>query len=156
MASNSLLECFVFGASAAKHITQKIAESTEQTPYIDVPAWDDSRVQNPDEDVVILHNWEELRHFMWNYVGIVRTTKRLERALNRIQMLKHEIEEYYSSYVMSKNLIELRNLALVSEMIVRCALMRKESRGLHYTLDYPELSSEIKDSILVPPDFKMG
>ena len=158
MASNSLLECFVFGASAARHITQKIAENitenTEQTALVDVPAWDDSRVQNPDEDVVILHNWEELRHFMWNYVGIVRTTKRLERALNRIQMLKHEIEEYYSSYVMSKNLIELRNLALVSEMIVRCALQRKESRGLHYTLDFPELSNEIKDSILIPPDFK--
>jgi L-aspartate oxidase len=156
MASNSLLECFVFGASAAKHITQKISEQTEAQAEIDVPHWDDSRVQNPDEDVVILHNWEELRHFMWNYVGIVRTTKRLERALNRIQLLKHEIEEYYSSYVMSKNLIELRNLALVSEMIVRCALQRKESRGLHYTLDYPELSNEIKDSILVPPDFKVG
>lgn len=156
MASNSLLECFVFGASAAKHITQIIAETTEQAALVDVPAWDDSRVQNPDEDVVILHNWEELRHFMWNYVGIVRTTKRLERALNRIQMLKHEIEEYYSSYVMSKNLIELRNLALVSEMIVRCALQRKESRGLHYTLDYPELSTEIKDSILIPPDFTAG
>ncbi|MBC7751078.1 MAG: L-aspartate oxidase [Candidatus Saccharibacteria bacterium] len=154
MASNSLLECFVFGASAAKHITQNILEQTEAQAEIDVPHWDDSRVQNPDEDVVILHNWEELRHFMWNYVGIVRTTKRLERALNRIQMLKHEIEEYYSSYVMSKNLIELRNLALVSEMIVRCALQRKESRGLHYTLDYPELSNEIKDSILIPPDFK--
>jgi len=156
MASNSLLECFVFGASAAKHITQIISETTEQAALVDVPAWDDSRVQNPDEDVVILHNWEELRHFMWNYVGIVRTTKRLERALNRIQMLKHEIEEYYSSYVMSKNLIELRNLALVSEMIVRCALQRKESRGLHYTLDYPELSTEIKDSILIPPDFTAG
>lgn len=156
MASNSLLECFVFGASAAKHITQTISKQSESHDAIDVPAWDDSRVQNPDEDVVILHNWEELRHFMWNYVGIVRTTKRLERALNRIQMLKHEIEEYYSSYVMSKNLIELRNLALVSEMIVRCALLRKESRGLHYTLDFPELSTEIKDSILIPPEFTTG
>ena len=153
MASNSLLECFVFGASAAKHITQQLSKQAENPILIDVPHWDDSRVQNPDEDVVILHNWEELRHFMWNYVGIVRTTKRLERALNRIQMLKDEIEEYYSSYVMSKNLIELRNLALVSEMIVRCALQRKESRGLHYTLDFPQLSSEIRDSILTPPDF---
>jgi len=156
MASNSLLECFVFGASAARHITQLIESNTVPAAAIEVPAWDDSRVQNPDEDVVILHNWEELRHFMWNYVGIVRTTKRLERALNRIQMLKHEIEEYYSSYIMSKNLIELRNLALVSEMIVRCALQRKESRGLHYTLDYPELSTDIKDSILIPPDFAVG
>ena len=156
MASNSLLECFVFGASAARHITKLIESNTVPAAAIEVPAWDDSRVQNPDEDVVILHNWEELRHFMWNYVGIVRTTKRLERALNRIQMLKHEIEEYYSSYIMSKNLIELRNLALVSEMIVRCALQRKESRGLHYTLDYPELSTDIKDSILIPPDFAIG
>ncbi|AXI02820.1 L-aspartate oxidase [Aquirhabdus parva] len=156
MASNSLLECFVFGASAARHITQKLLEQDVEPNLVEVPRWDDSRVQNPDEDVVILHNWEELRHFMWNYVGIVRTTKRLERALNRIQMLKHEIEEYYSSYIMSKNLIELRNLALVSEMIVRCALQRKESRGLHYTLDYPELSTEIKDSILIPPDFTAG
>ena len=156
MASNSLLECFVFGASAARHIAQLFETNRVPTTKINVPAWDDSRVQNPDEDVVILHNWEELRHFMWNYVGIVRTTKRLERALNRIQMLKHEIEEYYSSYIMSKNLIELRNLALVSEMIVRCALQRKESRGLHYTLDYPELSPEIKDSILIPPDFRVG
>ena len=156
MASNSLLECFVFGASAARHITQKLLKQDVEPNLVEVPRWDDSRVQNPDEDVVILHNWEELRHFMWNYVGIVRTTKRLERALNRIQMLKHEIEEYYSSYIMSKNLIELRNLALVSEMIVRCALQRKESRGLHYTLDYPDLSTEIKDSILIPPDFTAG
>jgi len=156
MASNSLLECFVFGAAAARHITAQIKQHGAADEDLTVPAWDASKAQNPDEDVVILHNWEELRHFMWNYVGIVRTTKRLERALNRIQMLKKEIEEYYSSYIMSKNLIELRNLALVSEMIVRCALLRKESRGLHYTLDYPELSAEIRDSILVPPDFTPG
>lgn len=153
MASNSLLECFVYGMSAARHIATQHQAVTEHT---DVPVWDDSQVQHPDEDVVILQNWDELRHFMWNYVGIVRSTKRLQRALNRIQMLKNEIEDYYAGYVVTKNLIELRNLVLVSEMIVRCALLRKESRGLHYTIDYPELSDEIRDSILTPPDFSVG
>lgn len=153
MASNSLLECFVYGMSAARHIT---AQLTQNADLPEVPAWDASQVQHPDEDVVILQNWDELRHFMWNYVGIVRSTKRLQRALNRIQMLKKEIEDYYAGYVISKNLIELRNLVLVSEMIVRCALQRKESRGLHYTIDYPELSDEIKDSVLIPPDFQVG
>lgn len=151
MASNSLLECFVYGMSAAKHI---VSLYPDVASLPDVPKWDASRVQNPDEDVVILQNWDELRSSMWNYVGIVRTTKRLERALNRIQMLKREIEEYYQGYVVTKNLIELRNLVLVSEMIVRCALQRKESRGLHYTLDYPELADEIRDSVLIPPDFE--
>ncbi len=151
MASNSLLECFVYGMSAAQHIAN-LHPTMAALPA--VPKWDASRVQNPDEDVVILQNWDELRSFMWNYVGIVRTTKRLERALNRIELLKREIEEYYQGYVVTKNLIELRNLVLVSEMIVRCALQRKESRGLHYTLDYPQLSNEICDSVLIPPDFK--
>ena len=151
MASNSLLECFVYGMSAAQHIAN-LHPDIATLPA--VPTWDASKVQNPDEDVVILQNWDELRSFMWNYVGIVRTTKRLERALNRIQLLKREIEDYYQGYVVTKNLIELRNLVLVSEMIVRCALQRKESRGLHYTLDYPELSNEIRDSVLIPPDFE--
>ena len=152
MASNSLLECFVYGMSAAKHI-----ESQFNTNYIspDVPAWDDSQVMNPDEDVVILQNWDELRQTMWNYVGIVRTTKRLERALHRIEMLKQEINEYYHDYQVSKNLIELRNLVLVSEMIVRCAMERKESRGLHFTLDYPELADELRKTVLTPPSFKV-
>ena len=152
MASNSLLECFVYGMSAAKHI-----ESQFNTDYIspDVPAWDDSQVMNPDEDVVILQNWDELRQTMWNYVGIVRTTKRLERALHRIDMLKQEINEYYHDYQVSKNLIELRNLVLVSEMIVRCAMERKESRGLHFTLDYPELADELRKTVLTPPSFKV-
>ena len=152
MASNSLLECFVYGMSAAKHI-----ESQFNTDYIspDVPAWDDSQVMNPDEDVVILQNWDELRQTMWNYVGIVRTTKRLERALHRIEMLKQEINEYYHDYQVSKNLIELRNLVLVSEMIVRCAMERKESRGLHFTLDYPELADELRKTVLNPPSFKV-
>ena len=152
MASNSLLECFVYGMSAAEHIQTQFT-SEFQAPT--VPAWDASQVENPDEDVVILQNWDELRQTMWNYVGIVRTTKRLERALNRIQMLKSEITEYYQDYHVSKNLIELRNLVLVSEMIVRCAMQRKESRGLHYTLDYPELSNELRKTILTPPNFQV-
>lgn len=150
MASNSLLECFVYGMSAARHIAQLHPD----TPTINhVPDWDASKVQNPDEDVVILQNWDELRSFMWNYVGIVRTTKRLQRALNRIELLKREIEDYYQGYVITKNLIELRNLVLVSEMIVRCALQRHESRGLHYTLDYPDTSNKIRDTVLLPPGF---
>ena len=150
MASNSLLECFVYGMSAAEHIENQFNPTHSA---LDVPAWDDSQVMNPDEEVVILQNWDELRQTMWNYVGIVRTTKRLERALHRIEMLKKEITEYYHDYHVSKNLIELRNLVLVSEMIVRCAMQRKESRGLHFTLDYPELSSELRKTILTPPNF---
>jgi len=150
MASNSLLECFVYGMSAAKDIEAKF------NPLFDIPTvpeWDASQSTNPDEDVVILQNWDELRQTMWNYVGIVRTTKRLQRALHRIEMLKKEITEYYQDYHVSKNLIELRNLVMVSEMIVRCAMQRKESRGLHYTLDYPELSPELRKTVLTPPNF---
>ena len=150
MASNSLLECFVYGMSAATHIQQQF-DPQVQLPAI--PAWDTSQVSNADEEVVILQNWDELRATMWNYVGIVRTTKRLERALHRIEMLKTEITEYYQGYHVSKNLIELRNLVLVSEMIVRCAMQRKESRGLHYTLDYPELADTLQKTVLSPPNF---
>ncbi len=149
MASNSLLECFVFAMSAAKNIQNRLA-STALPPAC--PDWDATQVRNPDEDVVILHNWDELRRFMWDYVGIVRTTKRLERALHRVQLLQDEIAEYYSHYRVSANLLELRNLVMVSELIIRCALMRKESRGLHYTLDYPELSPVTWDSVLMPAD----
>lgn len=152
MASNSLLECFVYGMSASTHITAQ-HQGTYQAPH--VPEWDDSQVTNPDEDVVILQNWDELRQTMWNYVGIVRTTKRLQRALHRIEMLKREITEYYQDYQVSKNLIELRNLVLVSEMIVRCAMERKESRGLHFTLDYPEQADELRKTVLSPPDFQV-
>ena len=152
MASNSLLECFVYGMSAAKHIQENF-KADQAIP--EVPEWDDSQVTNPDEDVVILQNWDELRQTMWNYVGIVRTTKRLERALHRIEMLKKEINEYYQDYQVSKNLIELRNLVLVSEMIVRCAMQRKESRGLHFTLDYPELLPELRKTVLIPPSFEV-
>jgi L-aspartate oxidase len=147
MASNSLLECLVYGWSAAEDITKR-------TPYarkvVSLPAWDESRVDNPDELVVIQHNWHELRLFMWDYVGIVRTTKRLERALRRITMLQQEIDEYYAHFRVSNNLLELRNLVQVAELIVRCAMMRKESRGLHYTLDYPDQLEESGPSILAP------
>ncbi|EFN6914188.1 L-aspartate oxidase [Escherichia coli O10] len=147
MASNSLLECLVYGWSAAEDIAKRM-------PYVrgvsTLPPWDESRVENPDELVVIQHNWHELRLFMWDYVGIVRTTKRLERALRRINMLQQEIDEYYAHFRVSNNLLELRNLVQVAELIVRCAIMRKESRGLHYTLDYPELLAHSGPSILTP------
>ena len=152
MASNSLLECFVYGMSAAQDIQQKF---TANFTFPNVPEWDASQVVDADEDVVILQNWDELRATMWNYVGIVRTTKRLQRALHRIEMLKREITEYYQGYHVSKNLIELRNLVLVSEMIVRCAMQRKESRGLHYTLDYPNLDPELRKTVLTPPNFEV-
>ncbi|WP_052933136.1 L-aspartate oxidase [Escherichia coli] len=147
MASNSLLECLVYGWSAAENISRRI-------PYAHgvstLPPWDESRVEDPDERVVIQHNWHELRLFMWDYVGIVRTTKRLERALRRITMLQQEIDEYYAHFRVSNNLLELRNLVQVAELIVRCAMMRKESRGLHFTLDYPELLTHSGPSILSP------
>ncbi|AUS66514.1 L-aspartate oxidase [Escherichia albertii] len=150
MASNSLLECLVYGWSAAEDITRRM-------PYAHgvsmLPPWDESRVENPDERVVIQHNWHELRLFMWDYVGIVRTTKRLERALRRINMLQQEIDEYYAHFRVSNNLLELRNLVQVAELIVRCAMMRKESRGLHFTLDYPELLTHSGPSILSPGNF---
>ncbi|MGD9660407.1 MAG: L-aspartate oxidase [Porticoccaceae bacterium] len=150
MASNSLLECLVFAWSAAEHIHQVIDTIPEPAT---APPWDESRVTHSDEDVVISHNWDELRRFMWDYVGIVRTGKRLERAEHRIRMLQKEIQEYYSNYKISGDLLELRNLALVAELIIRSASQRKESRGLHYTLDYPETSPIAQDTILVPINF---
>lgn len=147
MASNSLLECLVYGWSAAEDIARRMPYVREITA---LPAWDESRVDNADERVVIQHNWHELRLLMWDYVGIVRTTKRLERALRRIQMLQQEIDDYYAHFRVSNNLLELRNLVQVAELIVRCAMMRKESRGLHYTLDYPALSPASGPSVLSP------
>lgn len=147
MASNSLLECVVYGWSAAEDITKRMPYARQAE---NLPAWDESRVENPDELVVIQHNWHELRLFMWDYVGIVRTTKRLERALRRITMLQQEIDEYYAHFRVSNNLLELRNLVQVAELIVRCAMMRKESRGLHYTLDYPEQLEHSGPSVLSP------
>ena len=150
MASNSLLECLVYARSAAAEINRLTATISEPDSIAD---WDESRVSSSDEDVVISHNWDELRRFMWDYVGIVRTNKRLERAQHRIKLLQKEIGEYYSNCKVTRDLLELRNLATVSELIIRCALERKESRGLHYTLDYPELSPIARDTIMVPVNF---
>ncbi|SLM62071.1 MULTISPECIES: L-aspartate oxidase [Dickeya] len=147
MASNSLLECLVYGWSASEDILRCLAEKTAVTS---LPGWDESQVEDSDEKVVIQHNWHELRLFMWDYVGIVRTTKRLERALRRILLLQQEIHEYYAHFRISNNLLELRNLAQVAELIVRCALARKESRGLHYTLDYPAQAENPQPTILHP------
>lgn len=147
MASNSLLECIVYAWSCAQHIHNH----PMKTPLmIDLPDWDESQVSCSDEEVIIQHNWHELRLFMWDYMGIVRSTKRLERALRRIELLKQEIHEYYSHFRVSNNLIELRNLLQVAELMVRCAMMRKESRGLHYTIDYPEKNKLKTTTILVP------
>jgi L-aspartate oxidase len=150
MASNSLLECVVYARSAAEHIKQNI----DQILATDTPNdWDESRVKNSDEDVVIAHNWDELRRFMWDYVGIVRTQKRLERAQHRIKLLQREISEYYSNYKVGNDLIELRNLTTVAQLIIRSAMERKESRGLHYSLDFPNLGRVARDTILVPTNF---
>ena len=153
MASNSLLECLVFAKAAAEDITTRLDSSDLD---ISIPPWDERLVTDSDEEVVVSHNWEELRHFMWDYVGIVRTDKRLQRALNRIQLLQREIDEYYSNFRVSNDLIELRNLAQAAELIILSAMQRKESRGLHYTLDYPELRPELDhvDTILEPPLFR--
>jgi L-aspartate oxidase len=147
LASNSLLECFVFGEAAAQDILARW-DTLEAPPAI-LP-WDESRVTDSDEEVVIKQNWTEIRRFMWNYVGIVRTTKRLERAASRIELLKREVEDYYGAFRVTTDLIELRNLLQSAELIVKSALRRKESRGLHYTLDYPALANEAKDTVLVP------
>ncbi len=147
LASNSLLECVVYGWSAAEDIIKRLPHAKLAK---NIPQWDESRVDNSDEQVVIQHNWHELRLFMWDYVGIVRTTKRLERALRRIMTLQQEIDEYYANFRISNNLLELRNLVLVAELIVRSALERKESRGLHFTLDYPDLQENPQPTILQP------
>jgi L-aspartate oxidase len=150
MASNSLLECIVYAQSAAEHIRHNMPSINPPDPS---PTWDESRVTNSDEDVIISHNWDELRRFMWDYVGIVRTHKRLERASHRIKLLQEEIAEYYSNYKVSGDLIELRNLATVAELIIRSAMERKESRGLHYSLDHREQSPVARDTMLVPTNF---
>ncbi len=133
LASNSLLECVVLGQTCAADILSRAAPDAAP-----IPAWDESQVENADEQVVIAHNWDELRLLMWNYVGIVRTTKRLERALHRIQLLRGEIDDYYANFRVSRDLLELRNLVDCAELIVRSALLRHESRGLHYSRDYPQ------------------
>ncbi|MGB0956392.1 MAG: FAD-binding protein, partial [Panacagrimonas sp.] len=147
LASNSLLECLAFSIAAAEDLHACL----DQMPApVSAPDWDESRVRDSDEDVVVSHNWLELRTFMWDYVGIVRTTKRLERALHRVQLLAQEIQDYYGNYRVSHHLIELRNLVVCAELIVRSALRRKESRGLHYTLDFPDTKASVQATVLTP------
>ncbi len=148
LASNSLLECLVFARTAAADILERGIDSNR--PPETLPPWDESRVTDADEQIVVSHNWDELRHFMWDYVGIVRTTKRLQRAANRLRLLDEEIREFYSNFRVDSDLVELRNLVLVADLIVRSAQSRKESRGLHYTLDYPDPATEGVDTVLAP------
>ncbi len=155
MASNSLLECLVFAAAVSKDLHTRLQSMPPPPP---LPTWDESRVTNSDEEVVVSHNWAELRQFMWDYVGIVRTNKRLQRASSRVDLLLREIDEYYGNFRISNNLIELRNLALAADLIIRCALARKESRGLHYTLDYPVPNATAlpRNTVLAPANFAGG
>ncbi len=152
LASNSLLECLVIAESAAKDISNRLNKE-KNFQAVELPQWDESKVSDPDERIVVSHNWDEMRRFMWDYVGIVRTNKRLERALNRIKLLQEEIVEYYGNFRVNNDLIELRNLATVAELTIECALTRKESRGLHYTLDYPDMREHAADTILTPNNF---
>jgi L-aspartate oxidase len=144
LASNSLLECFVFGEAAARHIA---AHFEEFPPPPAIRPWDESRVSDSDEEVVVQHNWREIRRFMWDFVGIVRTTKRLERAKHRIALLRQEVADYYGHFRVTPDLVELRNLVETADLIVRSAMARKESRGLHYTLDYPETLPDARDTV---------
>jgi L-aspartate oxidase len=147
LASNSLLEGVVFGYRAAQHAIQTFQA---HQPHPAIPAWDPGAATDSDESVVITQNWDEIRRFMWNYVGIVRTSKRLERALRRCELISQEIGEYYWNVNVTPDLIELRNLSLVAELVIRCAIARKESRGLHYTLDYPELAATGVEDTVIP------
>ncbi len=146
LASNSLLECVVFGRTCAADIAERA-----RAPAAALPPWDESQVENADEQVVIAHNWDELRLLMWNYVGIVRTTRRLERALRRIELLRAEIDDYYANFRVGRDLLELRNLVDCAELIVRSALMRRESRGLHYSRDFPHTLPVSFPTVLVRP-----
>jgi L-aspartate oxidase len=152
MASNSLLECLVFGQTAAEDIARKL-ETAPVPP--ELPPWDESRVTDSDEEVVVSHNWEELRRFMWDYVGIVRSNKRLERAKHRVDLLRQEIRDYYSNFRVSSDLLELRNLVEVADLIIQSAQRRRESRGLHYTLDFPRRDDRYqrKSTVLIPDDY---
>ena len=152
LASNSLLECLVFGEATA----MDIAGHDNGFPIADtLPPWDESRVTDSDEEVVVAHNWDELRRFMWDYVGIVRTNKRLQRAKRRVDLLLSEIQDYYGNFRVTNDLLELRNLSTVADLIIRCAMARHESRGLHHTLDYPDSlpANELKDTVLEPDNF---
>ncbi len=151
MASNSLLECLVFAQVASKHILGR-----QQQPGMsaEVPDWDESRVTDSDEEIVVHHNWDEVRRMMWDYVGIVRSDKRLQRSQRRVDMLEREIDEYYGNFRVTNDLLELRNLVVVADLIIRSAISRKESRGLHYNLDYPQTDPRLnKNTVLIPENF---
>ena len=143
LASNSLLECLVFGQAAASDILEQPSK-----PRVSLPEWDESRVTDADEEIVISHNWDELRRFMWDYVGIVRTSKRLQRAQHRIRLLHEEINEYYANFRVSGDLLELRNLVMTADLIVQSAILRHESRGLHFSRDYPTALPEARNIVL--------
>jgi len=145
MASNSLLECLTFAFTSARHIRSTLDRVA--APSV-LKEWDESQVTDSDEEVVVSHNWDELRRFMWDYVGIVRTNKRLERALHRTHLLKSEINEYYGNFRVAADLLELRNLVVVAELIIRSAMSRKESRGLHFSLDYPQMLEQAEITVL--------
>ena len=151
MASNSILECLVYGAAAAKDILSKLDSAPSITKF---KPWDESQVTNSDEEVIIQHNWHELRMVMWDYVGIVRTNKRLERAKHRIDLLKKEVKEYYENFRITNNLLELRNLLQIAELVIKSAMKRKESRGLNYNLDYPDMLDDPKPTVLTPKSHK--
>jgi L-aspartate oxidase len=148
LASNSLLECMVFAEAAACDILSK-----PRAELVPLPQWDESRVTDADEEIIIAHNWAELRRFMWDYVGIVRTTKRLQRAQHRIRLLHEEINEYYTNFHITSDLLELRNLVLSADLIVQSALSRHESRGLHYSKDYPDALPQAAPTVLEPPNY---
>jgi L-aspartate oxidase len=148
LASNSLLECLVVGRAAAHAIE---AQGFSAAGHAPLPDWDESRVSDPDEEVVVAHNWDELRRLMWNYVGIVRTDKRLARAQHRIAMLREEIHEYYANFKVSRDLLELRNLVDVASLIVESACSRRESRGLHFSRDWPDTLPKALATVLTPP-----
>ena len=158
MASNSLLECLVFATTACQDIEAKGMPETEDRDSDRIPDWDESQVTDSEEEVFVTHNWDELRRFMWDYVGIVRSDKRLHRARHRCRLLSQEIDQYYGDFRITGDLIELRNLVLIADLIIRSALLRKESRGLHYSLDYPipDLSHSPVPTILIPDNFLDG
>jgi L-aspartate oxidase len=152
LASNSLLECLVFGEAASRDIIEALPVDDR---FTDLPPWDETGITDSDEEVIVAHNWEQLRNIMWDFVGIVRTTKRLQRAQHRIDLLLSEIDEYYGNFRVSNDLLELRNLSVVAKLIIQSALWRRESRGLHYTTDYPERddTGAPRQTIQVPENF---
>lgn len=156
MASNSLLECLIFATTACRDIEAKGIPDTRDGGGDKIPDWDESQVTDSEEEVFVTHNWDELRRFMWDYVGIVRSDKRLHRARRRCRLLSQEIDQYYGDFRITGNLIELRNLVLIADLIIRSALLRKESRGLHYSLDYPipDLGRTPSPTVLIPDNFR--